>query len=447
MNKTEIKEQDLEKMELRDKYDDKLSTYNSVSWKDYALLYAIFIIVISFFIWANIATVNELTRGVGKIVPSSKIQVIQNLEGGIIEKALVKQGDKVKKDQILVNIKNVQADAEYQANLKRILALKAAIARLQAIANEETLKFPEEVIRLVPDIVKSETENYKATIGQHKNQLRILEQQKKQKEQEIKELEKTLEGAAKILSLTKEEHAMIAPLEKKGTVSKIELLQLNSKIVAQEAEVNNLKAKLEKAKSALQEAKARISSLATTEKANAKKEISEKTSELNSFTETLLAYKDRASRTEIRSPVDGTVKDIKITTIGGVVKPGETIMEIVPSNDNLVIEASISPADIAFIYPKQDAVVKITAYDYERYGSIKAKVKEISADTIVNEYGENFYRVTLQSSENFLDDNGKKLPIIPGMTATVDILTGKKTIMSYIITPFKKALKSSLHER
>ncbi len=447
VDKMEIKEQDLKKMELGDKYDDKLATYNTVSWKDYALLYAILIIVFSFLIWANFATVDEVTRGVGKVVPSSKIQLVQNLEGGIIEKILVKQGDSVKKGQKLVNIKNVQADAEYQANLNRAFALKATIAKLKAIVQNTEPQFSEELTLSAPNIVKIEKENYYAYIKQHKNQLEILKQQKEQKKQEIKELEETLNGAIKILSLTKEEHAVIAPLEKKGTVSKIELLQLNSKIAAQQAEVNNTKIRLKKAKSALKEAEERIKSLNSAEVAKIKEEISQKTTELASLTEALLSYQDRANRTEILSPVDGKIKDIKITTIGGVVKPGETIMEIVPSNDNLIIEASISPADIAFIYPEQKAIVKITAYDYETYGGIEATVKEISADTIVNEYRENFYRVTLESDKKAIEYNQEKLPIIAGMTASVDIMTGKKTIMSYIITPFKKALKNSLHER
>jgi len=446
-NNLELDEDDLNKIGITDKYDDELSAYNTISWKDYALLYAIGFMVVVFIVWANIATVDELARGMGKIIPSSKVQLIQNLEGGIIDNIFVKEGDIVKEGQPLLKISNIQANVEYKAKFQRVLELKAAIIRLNAVVKGEVPKFSDELRAKAPDIVALEESNYRANLKKTNDELQGLKRQLDQKKQEVNEISEQLRGAKKILKLTREQSDIIRPLVKKGTVSKIELLQLKTKIAGMEASFNNLKASLIKVDSIKQESEERIQAYESTIRANAQKEISDKTSEFNSLNEVLSAYKDRSKRTKILSPVYGTVKEIKITTIGGVVQPGEAIMELVPLDDQLIIEANISPSDVAFLHAGQNAIVKLTAYDYQVYGYIKATLNEISADTFQDNRGESFYRIKLQSKEVALHHNGESLPIIPGMIASVDILTGKKTIMDYLMSRITKTLNSSLHER
>lgn len=446
--KKDLSTQDLENLDLIDKYDDPLTGYNSLSWKNYILLYVILVISIFVIIWANFAHVDELARGMGKIIPSSEVQVIQNLEGGIVKKIHVSEGETVEAGQILAQLSDITAGGEYQASLKRYMNLKASITRLTAEANEQDfVEFPLDLKQDAPDLVNLEKSIFEANRSQAQNQRKVLEQQLKQREQEIVEIRERIKGLEKVYALSQEEYEMIKPLAERGTVSKVELLQVESRAESQKAELNNYKTTLIRAEAAAEEARKRIDEQAATLKAEAQKQISSLQAELNTLEETLASYEDRSKRTELTSPVYGIVNDIKISTVGGVVQPGETIMEVVPLNDQLIIEGNISPTDIAFIHPGQSAIIKLTAYDYTIYGTIPAKVIDISADTFENDRGEVFYRVKLQSDKTTLSYKGENLPIIPGMIANVDILTGEKTVMSYLLKPFKKTITNALHER
>ena len=445
--KLDLSDMDLRNLDLTRKYDDDFSAADGILWRDHVLLYTILAFCFLFLVWASVARVEEVTRGDGKVIPSSQIQAVQNLEGGIIDEFLVREGDTVEAGQVILRMRNVQAQSDYKANHKKYLGLKATITRLQAEADGMEPLFDDELMKEVAEQVRAEKDAFAANQRQNADQLAVLKQQLTQKEQEVSEMQRKAADISNLVRLAKEEQAMIRPAVEKGAAPKMELLQIERQIAQQQTELNSIQSALPRSKAAAEEVRQRINGLTNSLKADAQKLLAEKTVEMNTIKETLIALEDRSMRTEVKAPVRGKVKEIKIKTVGGVAKPGEEIMEIVPLEDRLVVEAKIRPSDIAFIYPGQKAIIKVSAYDYSIYGGLDGQVLDISADTIVNEKGESFYRVRVGTKETVLKRKGKEITIIPGMTATVDILTGNKTVMDYILKPFRKAAQQALTER
>lgn len=409
------------------------------------------VIIASFFVifvlWANWATLDEVTRGDGKVIPSSEIQSLQTLEAGIVEEFMVREGAMVEKGQILMRLSDIDASSDLGANQARYFGLLASVTRLQAEAEgQETLVFPDEVMTGAPQSVTEEMNAFRANRQQLQNQINIFEQQLMQREQEVRELETRIADTRGVISIQREEKEMIEPLVARGSAPRLELLQLERSMREKQAELNGYLSSLPRTKSAIAEAQAH-QEVTSNAQAQAQMELSTKLIELNEIKERLSSLQERKTRTELRSPVKGTIKSIEANTIGGVVRPGEDIIQIVPMDDQLLVEARIRPADIAFLYPGQDAVVKITAYDFSIYGGLDAEVVDISADTIEDEEGNSFYRVRLQTFENELKRKNEVLPIIPGMVASVDILTGEKTVMQYLLKPFIKTLDNAMNER
>jgi adhesin transport system membrane fusion protein len=328
------------------------------------------------------------------------------------------------------------------------MGLMASIARLKAEAEGQiTPEFPPEVMAAAPQNVSEEMDAFRANMQSLNSQLQVFQQQLSQREQEVRELNTRISDLRGVINLSRQERDMIAPLVERGSAPKIELIQLERGLKEKQSELNSLQGALPRSQSAVNEAKAKIAEVTNTARAQAQTELSAKSVEMNSLKQTLGTLEDRKTRTEVRSPVNGTVKAIKVTTVGGVVKPGEDMMEIVPKDDQLLVEARVRPSDIAFLYPGQKAVVKITAYDFSIYGGLRGELVDISADTITNEKGESFYRVRLRTYENTLKRKDEILPIIPGMVASVDIMTGKKSVMEYILKPFIKTLNNAMSER
>jgi len=447
MTPENMNDEELHRLDLTDSYGGEFEPYEKIGWKDHFLLYAIAASFLAFVIWANISEVDEVTRGEGKVIPFSEVKQIQNLEGGIIEELMVNEGDIVNKNEVILKIRSVEASSNYEASYKRYLGLKASIARLRAESEGAVLSFDQEVIEFAPDAMKTETESFEANKRASEQQRKIIEEQLSQKKQEVKELNNKISDLKKVLSYSHEELLMVKNAAKKGATSPMEVLQLERGVVKQEGELKDYELSVPRIKSSVKEFEGRLKEHDAKIEADASRQMAERMAEMNTIKESLAALKDRQERTEIRSPVRGKVKDIMLTTIGGVVKPGETIMEIVPEGDLLIIEANIRPSDIAFLHPEQKVTVKVTAYDYSIYGGLKGNVTDISPDTIENDKGESFYRVYVTTDKTSIYYNGKDHDIIPGMTVSVDILTGKKTIMSYILKPFKKAMNSALRER
>lgn len=445
--KIDLSDVDLRRLDLTRKYDDDFDEDEGILWRDHILLYSIAALIVFFICWASMTSLEEVARGDGKVVPSSEVQVIQNLEGGIIDEFLVKEGELVKEGQVILRMRNTQAKADYGSTYQKYLALVAATIRLSAEAKGETPEFGKEVIEGAPDSVRAEQAAYDANKRQQAQQAEVMKQQLTQREQEVAELRSRIGDTGRVLSLAQEERAMVAPMVDKGAAAKKELLQIDQQIAGHRAELNGYRNSLPRAEAAVKEASTRLAELESGFRADAQRELSLKIAELNTIKETLGAFEDKSARTEIKSPVAGTVKDVKIKTVGGVARPGEAIMEIVPAEDRLIVEARIRPADIAFIYPGQRAVVRLSAFDFSIYGAVEGKVVDISPDAIVNEKGESFYRVRVSTAQTDVKRHGKSYDIIPGMQATVDIITGEKTVMTYLMKPFVKASQTALRER
>lgn len=412
------------------------------------ILVGLFLFFIIFVVWASFATLDETARGEGQIIPVGEVQVIQNLEGGIVDAFMFQEGDQVKKDEVIMRLRDVGAQSDLGMNESKYMALLAAITRLQAeVDGKDTVTFPDDVMNKSPQSVTEELNAFRANKEKLQGQVSVLEQQLSQRRQEVSELTMKSGDLASVIRLSKEEKRMTEPLVAKGSAPKVELIQLERAIREKQTELNGVLAAIPRAKSAIAEAQARIGEMKKSFIADAQTELTAKTAEMNTVKQSLGALTDKKDRTEIRSPVNGTIKDFKINTVGGVVRPGDPIAEIVPMDDNLLVEAKIRPSDIARLRPGLPAMVKITAYDFTIYGGLQGEVSDISADTIKNEKGEFFYRVKVRTKENSLHRKGEVLPIIPGMIATVDIQTGKKTVMEYLMKPFFKTVENSMNEK
>jgi len=428
-----------------DKYfmtDDELPLHKHV------ILVTTFFFFVVFVLWASFADVNETARGEGQVIPAGEVQVIQNLEGGIVKEFLHKEGETVKKDEVIMRLKDVGAMSDLGSNQARYLGLLAAVTRLQAeVDGKDTVEFPENVQKSAPQSVLEELNAFKANRAKLQGQLDVLDQQLSQRRQEISELTTKSRDLSSVIALSRQEKSMIEPLVAKGSAPKIELIQLERGIKEKQTELNGVLEAIPRAKAAMAEAEARIAEMKKSAIADAQTDLAAKTIEMNTVKETLGALEDKKDRTEIRSPVNGTIKDYKVNTVGGVVRPGDPIAEIVPVDDNLLVEVKIKPSDIARLRPDMEAMVKITAYDFTVYGGLKGKVVDISPDTIKNDKGESFYRILVRTEKNALYRDGKPLPIIPGMIATVDIVTGYKTVMEYLMKPVLKTVQNSLNEK
>ncbi|HPJ96060.1 MAG TPA: HlyD family type I secretion periplasmic adaptor subunit [Syntrophales bacterium] len=411
------------------------------------ILYASVALFFIFIIWAAFSEVEESTRGEGKVIPSSHIQVVQNLEGGIISEIKVNVGDMVKKGQLLLRIDETRFASSFQENRAKYLADKAKAARLQAEATGTPFRVPEEVLKEKPDIAALEQQLYHSRMIELNSSLSIKRQQAQQRSIELQELKTKLEELTRTNALLQKELKMTKPLVSVGAVSDVEILRLEREVSQKEGEIAAIRHEIPRAQSKYQEAMMAIQELNLNYSNKSKAEFNEVLAQVDESSSTSLALKDRLDRTAVRSPVNGTVNRLLVTTIGGVVQPGMDLIEIVPQEGSLLIEAKIKPSDIAFLRPGQEANIKFTAYDYTIYGSLKAKLEHISADSITDEKGNSFYLVRLRTNRSYLGTASKPLPIIPGMIATVDILTGKKTILSYILKPVLKAKYSALRER
>lgn len=451
--KMDFSEYDLRKLDLARKYDDDFSPADGLAWRDHLLLYVIAFTMFLFLVWANVATLDEVSRGMGKVVPSSEVQAIQSLEGGIIDEFLVHEGDEVKEGQVLLRMRNIQAKGDYDATMQKYLGLVAVTTRLQAeAAGKDQFEFSEDVKKGAPESVSAQQNAFEANKRQQDSQASVLHDQLSQKQQEVEELQRRVADTSGMLKLAVDEREMVAPMVDKGASSKKELLQINQKIASQQAELNGLRMQLPRNQSAVQEVKSRLDSLKKDFQASAQKDLAEKTIELNTVKQTLASYRDKSERTDIKSPVHGRVKDVKVTTTGGVAKPGETIMEVVPLEDELVVEANLQPKDIAFVHAGQKAIVRLTSFDFSIYGSLEGEVTEVSPDSIANEKGEAFYHVKVKTKQTKVTREGhtcagKDCDVMPGMQATVDIVTGQKTVMTYLTKPFMKAAGEAMRER
>lgn len=377
----------------------------------FAVVITFFILIIIFLVWAYNSTVEEVTRGQGSIIPSSREQIVQSLDPGTIAEMKVKEGDIVEKGQVLLKLDDTRSSAILRESTAKVVNLEAMIARLRAEAYGMPLNFPEFVPK---ELRLRETAAYEARRRAMTDSVMGLSESKKTLDQEI---------------------AITAPMVKQGVMSEVELLRMkreSSQLALQIADKQNQYA------------------------AEANNELVKIEAELAQARENMAMRADPVERSEIRAPLRGVVKNIQINTVGGVVQAGQDILEIVPLDDKLLVEAYIRPQDVAFMRPGLDAVVKISAYDYAIYGGLNGKVTLISPDTLSNQkradelkldQNQQYYRILVETDGNSITDkNGKPMEIIPGMVATVDVKTGEKTVFDYLIKPITR-LKQALRER
>lgn len=372
------------------------------------LIWASAVAIGGFLLWASWAELDQITRANGQVIASSRNQVIQSPEGGVLTELLVREGAPVKRGQLLARFDKTKTEAGYLESLAKAAALKAAVSRLNAEVFGGKPKFPPEL---------DDYPEFRA------NQLALFNKRQGAINDEVAALEKAM-------VLIKEELEMNLPLLKNGDVSRAEVIKLQRQVVDIQAQITNRRNKY------LQDSQA---------------ELNKAEEDLAGVTQIVTQRKEQLDFTEVHSPMDGVVRNIRLTTLGGVAKPGEEIMQIVPVDDDLIIEVKVKPADIAFVKPGLPATVKLDAYDYSIYGTLDGKVIYISADTLnedVRATEQPYYRVQVKTSiHNLISKNNERIDIQPGMTASVDIKTGRKTVLRYLTKPITKTISESLGER
>jgi len=399
------------------------------------MLYFWLAAVLLFLVWASVAKVDEIVRAQGRIVPSGENKVIQNLEGGIVEEILVREGQSVRRGEVLLKIKNVKSASDLAGYVSRYNELQAKAVRLRAESENKTLRFDAAFTRAHPALVAREKRLYAANRRRLAANVAALEEQMRQKREELNEARGRLKNLKRSYALIEEEIRMSEPMVKEGVKSRVDFLKLQRDANGILTDIDAVKSSIPRYQAAIKEMKNKIAEARLSFRSKAGSELNDVIGEMERVREKIKAFKDSVNRTLVRSPVDGVIKQLYVNTIGGVVRPGMDLVEIVPVNKTLIAEVKVRPKDIAFIYPGQDALVKLTAYDFTIYGGLKGKVIGISPDTVTDKKERTYYIVRIETQEGGLKADGKVLKVIPGMVVGADIITGKRTILDYLIRP------------
>lgn len=405
----------------------------------------------TFILWAYLAELEEVTRGDGKVIPSSKTQVLQSLEGGIVKKINVREGDSVTKGQILLTIDDTSFSSDLGELQAKQLSLSVQVKRLQAeaaIPDGKEIDFGAELRKSAPEVVRNEESLVAIRKSSFENQISVLKERLEQRKQELGELLASKKRYQDGLEIAQREFKMKEPLAKRGIVSRTDVLRLEREISDLRGQLATTEQSLPRVEASIREAERVVQEQRLSFRQTAQTELNTKLAELSVVNQSITAATDRVVRADIRSPVEGIINKLHVNTIGGVVRAGEALVEITPQEESLFVEVRIQPKDIAFISPGQKALVKITAYDFTIYGGLEGKVEVISSDSIVDEQSkESFYTATVKTTESVLRKGDKSLPIIPGMVAQVDVITGEKSVLDYLLKPIVKAQKEALRER
>ncbi|BBT16154.1 adhesin transport system membrane fusion protein [Pseudomonas sp. SLBN-26] len=398
-------------------------------------------------LWAHFAEIDEVTRGEGKAIPSSKLQKISNLEGGIISELFVHEGQVVEPGDPLLRLDPTRFQSNVGETEADRVAMALRVERLSAEVDGRELAIPDALRQKAPGQAESEEALFRSRQQQLRDEVAGLEQQLVQKQQEQREFVSKQGQYRNSLELLRQEIAISEPLVAEGAISKVEVLRLKRSEVEVRGQLEATNLAIPRAESAIKEVEQKVAETRSRFRSEALTQLNEARTDLNKAEATGKALEDRVNRTLVTSPVRGIVKQLLVNTIGGVIQPGSDLVEIVPLDDTLLVEARIRPQDIAFLHPGQKAMVKFTAYDYTIYGGLQADLEQIGADTITDEDGNSFYLIKLRTRKSHLGSDEKPLLIIPGMVASVDIMTGKKSILSYLLKPIIRARAEALRER
>ena len=394
--------------------------------------------------WAAVSRLDEVTRGEGKVIPSRQLQVLQSLDGGVVEEILVKEGDVVDAEQVLLRIDPTRFASSVRESRVQYSALVVKAARLKALTEGTPFKVPDEIAKEDPKTVEEERRLYESRRNELETQSSIARQQLAQRQQELVEVRARYEQASKSYDISARELAVTKPLIASGAVSEVELLRLERDVARFRGERDMASAQISRIQASISEANHKLEEVGLAFRNESGKELGETMARLNALAEGSVGLSDKVTRSVLRSPVKGTVKRVLVNTVGGVVQPGKDVIEIVPLEDNLLLEARVQPRDIAFLRPGQKVVVKFTAYDFSIYGGLDGKLEHIGADSVVDEKGNAYYTVRVRTNKPTLGNN---LPVIPGMIVEVDIITGEKSVLTYLLKPVLRAKARALSER
>ena len=408
------------------------------------LLYGIAFVVILLVAWAYVAEVDTVTRGQGKVIPSRQVQILGSQDGGVITDILVREGDRVDRGQMLIKLDPTRSQSSLGENRAQLVGLQVKVARLNALVENEPFTPTNEMVSIAPEVVKQEVELYETSLAELSVQQRIADQQLTQRREELNELTARESQLATEYRLADQELSGTKPMLASGAVSEVEVLRLEREVNKAQGELKQTRAQIERVRATIAEAEEKLLGVELEFVNKAREELTDTVTKINALTEAAAGLSDRVRQTNLVSPVAGTIKQLLYNTVGGIVLPGRDIVELIPADDTLLVEVRIRPQDIGFLAPGQDANVKVTAYDFVVYGGLEGQVEQIGADTVLDEEGNAFYEVTVRTKSA---DLGADKPIIPGMTVEVDVLTGKKTVLAYLLKPVLRARQRALSER
>ena len=397
------------------------------------ILYTSLLFWVIMFLWSYFATLEEVTRGQGRVIASSKIQVIQNLEGGIVKEILVQTGDEVTQSQPLIKLDETQFKAELAAMQQNRAALEANITTLTAESQGSAPVFDANFTNSYPNLVARELELHQSRMLTQGESIEVLEQR-------LERLQAQSNAASENFGLIQQEQDIVAPLVEKGVESQMELIRLKQRLNEAQSNIFQIDAEIEATNAQL---KAEQSSFI--EQAREKLQLAK--TEYNALIETIPTLEDRLERTLVRASMNAVVNRLLVNTIGGVVQPGSPMVELVPIDDELVVEVEISPKDIAYVIPGQRASIKLTAFDFAKFGALDGNVTKISADSISKEDGSIWYLCQISVPVDTMTTLGKTIQIQTGMVAQVDIISGEKTVLEYLLQPVTKIANEAFRER
>ena len=411
------------------------------------LLFTIIFLVVAFVFWASLSRVEEITRGQGQVVPSRDIQIVQSLEGGIVEAILVKQGEIVKQGDVLLRISDVMFASQERGTEAQFLSLAAKKARLLAEANGADFVVPDEISTKVPQIAANEKALYESRQSELQNSYDILDQRIEKAQADLAEVNAQIGRLSQNRKSLSQELEITRDMVRKRAVPKLDEIRLsrelgdvNGQINAEVQRRSSLQAEVNAARKEREGQNAKFRSQALSE-------LNEVETQISQLQESLKSIGDRVDRTEIRSPVDGVVNNIAINTVGGVVEPAMQLAEIVPTDDELKIVAKVPPEEVAFLRPNLPVKVKISAYDPQIYGALDGVLTRIGANSVRDGDGNVFFEIEVRTDKNYLGEPAQPLPITPGMVADVEVITGKRTILEYLLKPLLRARDRALTER
>jgi len=416
-----------------------------------ASIYIIAALFVAFTAWASFAEVDEIARGEGKVIPASKTQIIQASEAGVVQEIAVQIGQTVKKNDLIIRLDNSGNTSSLGEQQAKARALEARVARLKFEQSGDltgTFPCPADIQKAAPEICDNEQKLLVARRDNFEVKLSVLKSRLEQRKKELDEANANSDRLSKSLAVSDQETALVESMVKKGLMARTEQIRVEREQTDLHGQLTLAGETIKKSQAAITEAQLQVDELGLQLQQEAMGDLTEALADLSVVDETIRGATDKVARTDIRSPVDGIVNTLDVNTLGAFVQPGTVVAGIVPTSETLLVEARVSPRDVAFIQPGQDALIKVTAYDFSIFGGIEGKVSNITADSLVDQKtGEPYYQVRVATEKSTLQRNGKSYSIIPGMISTVDIKTGRKTILSYLLKPINKSREEAMSER